>query len=401
MTRWPIVALGDVFNVARGGSPRPIDAFLTDDPEGVNWIMIGDASGDSKYISATKKRIRREGVSRSRSVTHGDLLLTNSMSFGRPYILNTSGCIHDGWLVLSPRRDGIDPHFFYYLLGSGALYEQFARLAAGAVVKNLNIDLVKGVQVSLPPFAEQRRIADILDKADAIRRKRKEAIAFTEELLRSAFLEMFGDPVTNPKGWEVRPLGGLVADGDSINYGVVQPGSEVANGVPLIRVGDFDGMTINVDGLKRISRDIEANYARSRLRGDEVLVACVGSIGKVALVDGRLAGANIARAVARIRPGKLLIREYLAYFLETPFVQRHFSVETRTVSQPTLNIKQIQETPVLVPPLKEQDAFIKLERRLRVVGTQQRAALVCTDTLFDTLVHRAFRGEFTSIEKPC
>jgi type I restriction enzyme S subunit len=303
--------------------------------------------------------------------------------------------------VLRP-RPGVDPRFLFYIVWNQRFrYEAAKHMTGTAGQKRVPAGYLKSVQVPRIDAVEQRRIADILDKADAIRRKRKEAIALTEELLRSAFLEMFGDPVTNPKGWEVRPLGGLVAEGDSINYGVVQPGSEVANGVPLIRVGDFDGMTINIDGLKRISRDIEANYARSRLRGDEVLVACVGSIGKVALVDSRLAGANIARAVARIRPGKLLNREYLAYFLETPFVQRHFSVETRTVSQPTLNIKQIQETPVLVPPLKEQDAFMKLERRLRVVGTQQRAALVCTDTLFDTLVHRAFQGELTSVERPC
>src|SRR5690349_8394425 len=102
MSEWPLVALGDVFEIGRGGSPRPIDAFLTGDPEGVNWIMISDASEGSKYITQTKKRIRPEGAKRSRTVKPGDFLLTNSMSFGRPYIMRTSGCIHDGWLVLSP-----------------------------------------------------------------------------------------------------------------------------------------------------------------------------------------------------------------------------------------------------------------------------------------------------------
>lgn len=401
MNHWPIVTLGDIFDIARGGSPRPIDAFLTDDPNGVNWIMIGDASEGSKYISTTKKRIRHDGVSRSRSVKPGDLLLTNSMSFGKPYILNTHGCIHDGWLVLSPRREDIDPHFFYHLLGSGALYQQFSKLAAGAVVKNLNIDLVKGVQVSLPSFEEQRRIADTLDKADAIRRKRKEAIVLTQELLRSVFLDMFGNPATNSKGWRAMVLGTLIAEGDSINYGVVQPGPDVADGIPLVRVGDFDEMGIRITGLKRISRDVEANYSRSRLRGDEVLVACVGSIGKVALADHRLSGANIARAVARIRPGEALNREYLAHFLETPFVQRHFSSETRTVSQPTLNIKQIQETPILVPPRAEQDAFARFEQQLRAGLVSQRAALDASDTLFGTLMQRAFRGELSSMDQSC
>ena len=96
MSGWPTVALGDVFEIARGGSPRPIDSYVTDDPAGINWIMIGDASEGSKYITATKKRIRKEGIQRSRMVKPVDFLLTNSMSFGKPYIMRTSGCIHDG-----------------------------------------------------------------------------------------------------------------------------------------------------------------------------------------------------------------------------------------------------------------------------------------------------------------
>src|SRR5262249_12880629 len=135
------------------------------------------------------------------------------------------------------------------------------------------------------------------------------------------------------------------------------------------------------------------NYARSRLLGDEVLIACVGSIGKVALADERLAGANIARAVARVRPGALLTRSYLAYYLATPFAQRHFSVETRTVSQPTLNIKQIQETPILAPPRPAQDAFTGVERRLQTLVQRLRDMSESTHALFDALLQRAFRGE--------
>ena len=85
----PLVSLGDIFEIARGGSPRPIQKYITDDPDGVNWIMISDASETSKYITSTKKRIIRDGVKNSRMVYSGDFLLTNSMSFGRPYIMKT------------------------------------------------------------------------------------------------------------------------------------------------------------------------------------------------------------------------------------------------------------------------------------------------------------------------
>jgi type I restriction enzyme S subunit len=119
------------------------------------------------------------------------------MSFGRPYIMRTSGCIHDGWLMLSPRRSDVDADFFYHLLGSNRLYSEFERLAAGATVKNLNIDIVRDVKVVLPPLPDQRRIAAILDKADDLRAKRRAAL---EQLngLAGDVLEMFGDPATNP-----------------------------------------------------------------------------------------------------------------------------------------------------------------------------------------------------------
>ena len=136
-----LVKISDIFEVARGGSPRPIDTFITDDENGVNWIMIGDTKGAGKYITKTAKKIKPEGVKKSREVKAGDFLLTNSMSFGRPYILKTSGCIHDGWLVLSPTHENISTGYFYYYLGSNQMKLMLSSKAAGAVVKNLNKDI--------------------------------------------------------------------------------------------------------------------------------------------------------------------------------------------------------------------------------------------------------------------
>ena len=115
MSEWPIKTLDEIFEIARGGSPRPIDQFITDEDNGVNWIMISDASASDKYIYSTKKKIKPEGVTRSRRVKSGDFILTNSMSFGRPYIMATDGCIHDGWLVLSAKKEDIDQNYYYYL----------------------------------------------------------------------------------------------------------------------------------------------------------------------------------------------------------------------------------------------------------------------------------------------
>ena len=182
---WPKRRLDHIFGIARGGSPRPIDDYITDAPDGVNWVMIGDTEEGGKYIFGTRKKIRPEGVRRSRVVKDGDFLLTNSMSFGRPYIMRTSGCIHDGWLVLSPRTEDFSPDYFYALLGTRAVYSEFSRRAAGATVKNLNIDLVSGVEVAIPPVEHQRRFAEAIADIEKTRARHQASLLEFSNLFQS------------------------------------------------------------------------------------------------------------------------------------------------------------------------------------------------------------------------
>jgi len=204
---WEIKHLDEICEIARGGSPRPIKKFLTNDTDGVNWIKIGDASASSKYIYETKEKIKPHGIKYSRLVNKGDFILSNSMSFGRPYIMRTSGCIHDGWLVLKDKSGLFDQDYLYYFLGSKSTYRQFDRLAAGSTVRNLNIDLVKRVKVTLPPLPEQKRIVAILDEAfEGIDR----VIANTEKNLANArvLFESYLNAIFTQKceGWEKKKL---------------------------------------------------------------------------------------------------------------------------------------------------------------------------------------------------
>ena len=162
---WEVCRIGDICEIARGGSPRPIKEFLTTDKNGINWIKIGDTEKDGKYINSTAEKIKPSGRSRSRMVYKGDFLLTNSMSFGRPYILNVDGCIHDGWLVISEYEKVLNINYFYHLLSSAMIYAQFNNLAGGSVVKNLNCDKVAEAVISIPPLNEQQRIVTAIEIA--------------------------------------------------------------------------------------------------------------------------------------------------------------------------------------------------------------------------------------------
>ena len=154
---WSWVRLGEISIIERGGSPRPIKSFLTDLADGLNWIKIGDTDQGGKYIRSTEEKIRPDGLKKSRMVYPGDFLLTNSMSFGRPYITLIEGCIHDGWLRISPPESLVKDYLYHYL-SSPFVRRFFKAAAAGAVVQNLNSDKVRLLPIALPPLAEQRRI---------------------------------------------------------------------------------------------------------------------------------------------------------------------------------------------------------------------------------------------------
>lgn len=163
---WAFIRLGSVTDISRGGSPRPIENYLTNDVNGVNWIKIGDVGVNAKFIESTEEKIIQEGVSRSRFVKRGDFLLSNSMSFGRPYILKVDGCIHDGWLVIQNYQETFNTDYLYYMLGFESTLTQYKSVAAGSSVLNLNKQIVSNVLIFCPQKEEQTAIAQILTDMD-------------------------------------------------------------------------------------------------------------------------------------------------------------------------------------------------------------------------------------------
>ena len=165
--------------IERGGSPRPIEDFITTDPNGLNWVKIGDAPELGRYITSTEEKIRPEGLSKTREVHPGDLVLSNSMSFGKPYIMGIDGCIHDGWLLIRLNKN-CDLKYFCHLLGSDGMLKQYRAFAAGSTVNNLNKQLVSDAIISLPKKQEQREIGEFFEQFDNLitlhQRKRKKTL---------------------------------------------------------------------------------------------------------------------------------------------------------------------------------------------------------------------------------
>ena len=182
---WEQRKFSDLVLIERGGSPRPIDDYITETPDGLNWVKIGDAPEQGRYITKTAEKIKPEGLTKTRKVQPGDLILSNSMSFGKPYIMGINGCIHDGWLLIRDTQSRFDLKFLCHMLGTDQMLNQYRMFAAGSTVNNLNKELVGNTIVSLPSIEEQRVIGEYLESIDnliTLHQSERYKVIFTKEL---------------------------------------------------------------------------------------------------------------------------------------------------------------------------------------------------------------------------
>ena len=186
-----IKPLADICTVERGGSPRPISDYVTDNPNGLNWIKIGDAD-TTRYITHTAEKIKPEGLSKTRQVYAGDLLLSNSMSFGRPYILKIDGCIHDGWLVLHFDDTVMDAIYLQTFLSLPETFSAFEKMAEGAVVNNLNSTVVKKLPILVPTKKEQLYYRELVEQSDKSKFELNEAIKDLDAMYKRIIKDNLG-----------------------------------------------------------------------------------------------------------------------------------------------------------------------------------------------------------------
>ncbi|MGY3805364.1 restriction endonuclease subunit S [Pigmentibacter ruber] len=165
---WERKELGKLSTIVRGGSPRPIENYITSDLKGFNWLKIGDVDKGSKFVTRTQERVRKEALDKTRIVEPNDLIMSNSMSFGRPYIMKIQSCIHDGWIAVTDIINSIiELNFLYYVILTDSSQVYFSNSAAGGGIKNLNAEIIKKLPLSIPKNKkEQQKIADCLTSLD-------------------------------------------------------------------------------------------------------------------------------------------------------------------------------------------------------------------------------------------
>jgi len=394
---WIEKSLGEICSIARGGSPRPIQAFLTSESDGINWVKISDATASGKYIYETAEKIKPSGAARSRIVKDGDFLLSNSMSFGRPYIMRTTGCVHDGWLVLSEYQESFNQDFLYHLLGSPQVFSQFDRLAAGSTVRNLNIELASKVIVPIPTLEEQRRIVTLFDEAFADIATAKANAEKNLQNARELFESHLDAIVTNAQAnGELVPLSELATD---ITDGDHMPPPKVEQGLPFITIGNIDKQTrvIDFSDTFQVAREyfdgLKAN--KKPMRGD-VLYTVTGSFGIPVLVEEDKEFC-FQRHIGLIRPKADVDSTWLHYLLQSPQVFNQAADGATGTAQKTVSLKVLRNFQVPKTSTKEQLAHVEtlksVERECRRLESIYRQKLTALEDLKKSLLHHAFTGQ--------
>ena len=346
---WEIKKLGEVCLVERGSSPRPIEKYQTDSPNGVNWIKIGDTKGIDKYIYSTKEKITKEGAKKSRYVKQGDFILSNSMSFGKPFIMKTDGYIHDGWFVLRLHKF-IDTEYFFHLLSSPNVQEQIHTLAAGAIVKNISGDLVKRVNIAFPALPEQKRIVTILDEAFAAIDKAKANAEKNLQNAKELFYNYLHSIVTSQSnGWEIKKLGEVAEYFNGLTYSPKDVSNE---GIIVLRSSNVQNDELDFSDIVRVALTVKDKIIVKD--GDILMCSRNGSkrlVGKTATIKN-------LKEVMTFGTFMMIIRSqynpYLAWFFKSNDFRKQISGgENTMINQITRYM--LDDVVLSFPPIKTQE----------------------------------------------
>ena len=376
---WRYKKLGEVCDVERGGSPRPIQQYITDSEDGINWIKIGDAQEGSKYITSTKEKIIPEGVKKSRLVHCGDFILSNSMSFGRPYILKVDGCIHDGWLVIRDKHETFIKDYLYYYLSSPTLYRTFTSLAVGGVVNNLNSKLVRNVDVIIPPKEEQEAIVAELDEINETIEALKQQVADLDALAQSTFYTMFGDPVTNEKGWEEKKLGELAIIGTGATPSRTKENIYYNGNIPWVKTTEVHYEDIEDTEEKITAIAVEETNCKIYPEGT-ILMAMYGqgkTRGQIAKLKIR-ATTNQACAAIDLSQSSCEI-DFIYCHLKLMY--EHIRSMARGGNQANLNLNLVNSILIINPPLALQQEFAAKVEAIESTKTELNAQIAEMQTL--------------------
>jgi type I restriction enzyme, S subunit len=388
---WPLVKLSDCCTVVGGATPKREIAEYWDSPD-IAWVTPKDVSNLSHpVLDDAPEYISEQGFKScsAQMLPKGAILLTSRAPIGNVAIAGKNMCTNQGFKSLIPGPQVFGP-FLYHCIKK--YVPKLEALGNGATFKEVSKKVVEEFEIPLPPLGEQKRIAAILDKADAIRRKRQQAIKLADDFLRSVFLEMFGDPVTNPKGWEVGTIRDLV---ETANYGSSAKASATEGEYPMLRMGNitYEG-GIDLTDLKYVDLD-EKDKPKYLVAKGDLLFNRTNSkelVGKTAVYDVDRPVA-IAGYLIRVRTNSKGNNYYISGYLNSAHGKTTLQNMCKSiVGMANINAQEMQNIPIFLAPIELQEKYKGI-----VVSTKEKLkaydiSLKRIFCLFDSLSQKAFSG---------
>ena len=363
MVEWK--KIGDIMQIVRGASPRPIKNYITSDNNGVNWIKIGDVAPGAKYITRCNEKITKEGAEKSRYLHAGDFILSNSMSFGRPYILKIDGCIHDGWIAMNDYEKSVSSGYLYEILNSKVVQDYWKMKANnGGAMTNLNSDIVRDTIIPIPSLSEQNRIVGILDTFTASIDNLKEQIAQRRkqyEYYRDQLLDLEGKP-----GVEMKALNDcctLITKQTGFDYSkTIKPSlttNQNEDSIPFIQNKDFEGTRVNLNTDFYIPISVAKKFPKILLNEKILLISISGKIGNVGLYEiGNISFVGGAICVCRLR--KNISGKYILYYLQSNKGQGSLFHSVKAASHSNITVESIRLTTIPFPAMVEQQLIVSI-----------------------------------------
>ena len=367
--------------------------FMGQAPDGASYNEEGNGcpliagAGDFGARTPKPKKFTTQPIRVSES---GDIILCIRATIGDLNWSDKSYCLGRGVAGLRPYKKELDRFYLWHFINDNK--QKLEALGTGSTFKQISRHDISSFEIPLPPLDEQRRIAAILDKADAIRRKRQESIHFTEEYIRSTFLEMFGDPVTNPKGVKVVQLSDITT---KITDGVHQKPNYTDSGVPFISVKDITTGRLKFDNCKYVSLEDHQKFTkRCKAERFDILYTKVGATyGRPALVDTDREF-SLYVSVCLIKPQKKLVDPfYLNAVLGTSAIKNQADKRIKGIGVPDLHLDQIQKFLIPLPTMQYQSEFARCVAAIEKLKSSLRVSLAEFDMLSNAFTQRAFRGE--------
>lgn len=351
---WEYKKLGEVGQIVTGSTPSTKDESNYS-PREYCFVKPSDLPSQGiADIEETEYFVSQVGLSKSRVLPAGSVLVSCIGSIGKIGILTKEACSNQQINAIIP-QDETDSRFIAY-----SLYAQrfvLESIANAPVVPIINKTDFSKIRIGIPPKSTQLAIVSELDKINELIRLKKEQLKDFDNLAQSLFYEMFGDPVENEKGWEVKKLNEIVSDNCSISYGIVQPGDGVENGVPVVRPVDMTKTFVSRKGLKNTTKEISDSYKRTILKGNEILMCVRGTTGLISMATPELQGCNVTRGIAPIECGPTCDKWFVFYQILNPAIQHHIAEYTRGIALKQINMKDVRDIPLCLPPLSLQRLF--------------------------------------------